>query len=62
MASASVVIPPSEIELTIKLNPEEAERLKTMMQNEWFQNEGAVLRNIRETIWAALHDAGVTTV
>lgn len=62
MASASVVIPPSEIELTIKLNQDEAERLKSMMQNEWHAGESLELGHIRQVIWNALSEAGVASI
>lgn len=62
MAHASVVVPPQDIVLTLRLSPEEAERLKSLMQNPLEQDEADSIRNVREAIWHALNEARVVSV
>lgn len=62
MATVTVDVPPQDIVLHLRLNREEAEKLKSMMQNEWFSGEGDTVRNLRETIWDALMTAGVKSI
>lgn len=61
MAKVVAVKPPSNVTLTLELSSDEAERLKAMMQNEWYENEGEVVRAMRECIWNALRDVGVAS-
>lgn len=61
MAKAVAVKPPSNVTLTLELSSDEAERLKAMMQNMWYENEGEVVRAMRESIWNALHEVGVAS-
>lgn len=59
---ATAVAELQDIKLTLALSPEEAERFKSMMQNEWHNHEGEVVKKLREVIWHALDDAGVASV
>lgn len=61
MARVVAVNPPSNVTLTLELSSDEAERLKAMMQNMWYENEGEVVRAMRECIWNALHEVGVAS-
>lgn len=61
MATASVVIPPSDIELTLKLSAKEAVVLKCFMQNELHPDEDIEMTRIRQAIWDALARAGVAS-
>lgn len=61
MAKVVAVKPPSNVTLTLELSSDEAERLKAMMQNMWYENEGEVVRAMREAIWNSLHEVGVAS-
>lgn len=50
-----------DVKLVLQLTQEEAERLKAMMQNEWHNNEGSLVKDLRSTVWHALDDAGVAS-
>lgn len=60
MAKAEVT--QQDIKITLTLSPEEAERFKSMVQNEWFNEEGRVVKELRGVIWKALDDAGVASL
>lgn len=61
MAKVVAVKPPSNVTLTLELSSDEAECLKAMMQNMWHENEGEVVRAMREVIWNTLHEVGVAS-
>jgi len=60
MARAKLKVPEG-VELVLSLTPEEAETLRSVMQNPFYEDESETLSGIRHAIWNALSRAPIVS-